>query len=359
MLSYLAYFIWPIWKWWIIFLLTLPLTIILTHIFLRKKNISIFQKIWVYLLVFFFFLALGLVLFPFPDFTADFCDARKNIQIFQLTPFQFFEDIKNFAEKHNVSMLRNKALFQVIFNIFLILPIWFLLWLLFKIRIYQAFFIGLGISLFFETIQGTAIFGFLPCAYRLFDVDDLFLNTFGFLVWFLMILPFRKYFKKFFNREEFIIKKENFFLKRFFAFIIDYILALVIFKPIFWIFLPFLKNYWFNFLELFLYFVVLVYFMKWQSFGKKLLKIKIVPLKWEKLTFSQIFIRSLIPILSFPIFNIALFLINPILLQNGFLVLLYFIFIIFFVLISTEISTDWRAFHEKISKTKIIEIKKS
>lgn len=154
-------------------------------------------------------------MFPFPDFTPAFCEARNGIQIFQLMPFQFIEDIRTFAEKHNVSMLRNKALFQVIFNIFLIMPIGFFVGMLFRIRFFQAILLGLGISLFFETIQGTALFGILPCAYRLFDVDDLFLNTFGFIIGFLVILPLRKYLQKFFHKEEFIIKKENFFIKRF------------------------------------------------------------------------------------------------------------------------------------------------
>ena len=78
-----------------------------------------------YLFVFFFFLALGLVLFPFPDFKIDFYAERAGMLDWQFTPFQFIEDIQTFATKHSVGLARNKALFQVIFNILLISPLGF------------------------------------------------------------------------------------------------------------------------------------------------------------------------------------------------------------------------------------------
>ena len=119
MISYLSYFIWPIWNWAIIFLFSFPITVFFAHFFLRKKNISVIKKVWIYLFVLFFFLALGLILFPFPDFSPWFCESRKAVQTWQFQPFQFIEDIQTFAEKHQVWLLRNKALFQVIFNIYI------------------------------------------------------------------------------------------------------------------------------------------------------------------------------------------------------------------------------------------------
>lgn len=38
---------------------------------------------------------------------------------------------------------------------------------------------GAAVSLLTETAQLTGIFGLYPCSYRLFDVDDLLLNTGG------------------------------------------------------------------------------------------------------------------------------------------------------------------------------------
>ena len=118
MFSYLSYFIGPIGQGGFLFLFTFPLTVVISHFLLKKKNISIFEKMGTYLFVFFFFLALGLVLFPFPDFSTDFCAERAGMLDWQFTPFQFIEDIQTFATKHSVGLARNKALFQVILIFF-------------------------------------------------------------------------------------------------------------------------------------------------------------------------------------------------------------------------------------------------
>ena len=101
----------------------------------------------------FLFLALGLVLFPFPDFSHGFCEARAGVQVWQLTPFQFIQDIATFAQKNQVSWIRNKALFQVIFNIFLIFPIGFFGALFLKWGFLRILLTGFLVSLGFEAIQ--------------------------------------------------------------------------------------------------------------------------------------------------------------------------------------------------------------
>jgi putative membrane protein len=51
------------------------------------------------------------------------------------------------------------------------------------------------------------VFGFFECPYRLFDVDDLMLNTSGAVLGFLVTLPLRKETEKFLRQEKFIIQK--------------------------------------------------------------------------------------------------------------------------------------------------------
>ena len=63
------------------------------------------------------------MLFPFSDFSQDFCAERAGMWDWQFMSFQFIEDIQTFATKHSVGLARNKALFQVIFNILLISPL--------------------------------------------------------------------------------------------------------------------------------------------------------------------------------------------------------------------------------------------
>ncbi len=68
---------------------------------------------------------------------------------------------------------------QVLLNVLLFMPLGFFLRVLGGRGIVTAVVAGLGISLFVETTQLTGVWGVYPCAYRLFDVDDLVTNTLG------------------------------------------------------------------------------------------------------------------------------------------------------------------------------------
>ena len=63
--------------------------------------------------------------------------------------------------------------------------------MMYKSRWYLVIFLGLAISLTIETAQLTGGFGIYPCSYRLFDVDDLLLNTCGGLIgyWLGFLMP--------------------------------------------------------------------------------------------------------------------------------------------------------------------------
>lgn len=52
----------------------------------------------------------------------------------------------------------------------------------FKRRVLTSTAIGLTGSLLIETTQLTGFWGYFPCAYRIFDVDDLMTNTTGALL---------------------------------------------------------------------------------------------------------------------------------------------------------------------------------
>ena len=147
------------------------------------------------------------MLFPFLDFSQDFCAERAGMLDWQFTPFQFIEDIQIFATKHSVGLARNKALFQVIFNILLISSLGFLGSIIFRWNFLKTLIFSFFIALFFELTQGAGVFGFFECPYRLFDVDDLMLNASGAVLGFLVTLPLRKETDKFFRQEKFIIQK--------------------------------------------------------------------------------------------------------------------------------------------------------
>lgn len=91
----------------------------------------------------------------------------------QWRPFQFVEDIK----QYHTSLAHNPAVLQVVFNMALFVPLG-----AFVARWrgpLVAVLAGFGTSLLIEITQGTGNWFLFPCAYRLFDVDDLMANTVG------------------------------------------------------------------------------------------------------------------------------------------------------------------------------------
>ncbi|SDE10435.1 VanZ family protein [Auraticoccus monumenti] len=77
---------------------------------------------------------------------------------------------------------------QVVLNVALFVPLGFLLRVLGRRGVPAAGLVGLALSLLVELTQLTGVWGAYRCAYRVFDVDDLFLNTVGAVVGSLLAL---------------------------------------------------------------------------------------------------------------------------------------------------------------------------
>lgn len=106
----------------------------------------------------------------------------------QLQPFGFIDDIRTDPRP----LLRNHALLQVVFNVVLFAPLGFFLRVLWRRGVIFATLAGLAISLAIEFTQLTGVWGMFHCAYRVFDVDDLILNTAGALLGSLIALPVQR-----------------------------------------------------------------------------------------------------------------------------------------------------------------------
>lgn len=153
----------------------------------RKHGYFNFWRSFV-LVSFLFYLmtAYFLVVLPIPDVRNN-CTDMVNTVYSQLRPFQFIRDIEretgiiwsSLASYH--VLLRAPSVYQVVFNILLLLPLGVYLRYYFvnKSKWLYAVMIGFFVSLFFEITQRTALFGYFECPYRLFDVDDLIMNTLG------------------------------------------------------------------------------------------------------------------------------------------------------------------------------------
>jgi len=125
-----------------------------------------FWAIWTYTLL------------PLPEPDAVRCAPRNT------TPLAFLDDLRAAVAgaSGRRELLLDPAVLQVGLNVVLFVPLGVFLRVLGGRGIVLAGFVGLGLSGLVETTQLTGVWGLYPCAYRVFDVDDLILNTSGALI---------------------------------------------------------------------------------------------------------------------------------------------------------------------------------
>lgn len=97
-----------------------------------------------------------------------------------LTPFHSISKI--WTQDHAdglLGLLREPAFLQVALNVLLFVPLGYFLRVIVKRGVVTAAIVGATTSLLIETTQVTGDWHLYDCAYRLFDVDDLMINTLG------------------------------------------------------------------------------------------------------------------------------------------------------------------------------------
>ncbi|HET6301406.1 VanZ family protein [Microbacterium sp.] len=114
-------------------------------------------------------------LLPLPDPDTIRC-AGVNLDL-----LAFVDDIRGAVRPSGVAF-SDPALLQLLLNVVLFIPLGFFVRVLGGRGIVAAGLIGIGVSAFIETTQLTGVWGLYPCAYRVFDVDDLLTNTVGALI---------------------------------------------------------------------------------------------------------------------------------------------------------------------------------
>ncbi|WP_051596650.1 VanZ family protein [Curtobacterium sp. UNCCL17] len=158
-------------------LLVIPFTAIQYR---RRGGLTVGIVVLHFLVLLYLVALLTYTLLPLPPRTADFCAARDAGA--QLVPGRFVFDISREAGLRGggvTAYLRNSATLQVVFNIALFIPLGMVLRYFRRTPVLVTTLIGLGASLLIETTQITGDWFLYPCAYRLFDVDDLLANTLG------------------------------------------------------------------------------------------------------------------------------------------------------------------------------------
>ncbi|WP_167629586.1 VanZ family protein [Listeria valentina] len=166
--------------------LTIPFAI---YSYRKFGSITFMRVFIIFTFIFYLMSAFFLTLLPLPEMQDV---AQMKAPTPQLIPFTFvreFLDQTVFDFSNPATYLRamiQNVVIQPVFNIFLLFPLGVYLRYYFRISFKKALIISFLISLFFEVTQLTGIYGIYPHAYRLFDVDDLMLNTLGGVIGFFM-----------------------------------------------------------------------------------------------------------------------------------------------------------------------------
>ncbi len=145
----------------------------------RRGSFSVLRAIaWAAALVYFWAIW-TYTLLPLPDPAAIRCMPTN------LDPLAFLDEIGaavDRAQGRPVAALTDPAVLQITLNVVLFVPLGFFVRVLGGRGVVVAALGGLATSAVVELTQLTGVWGLYPCAYRVFDVDDLLTNTAGAVV---------------------------------------------------------------------------------------------------------------------------------------------------------------------------------
>lgn len=200
----------------------------------------------------------------------------------QLVPFAFLGDIARESDavlsqpRTWLTVFNSNAFLTTMFNLFLTMPFGIYLRYYFRCGWKRTLFYALLLSLFFELTQFTGLYFIYPGSYRLFDVDDLIVNTCGSMIGFALarILPSREEM----DRESSVRGRRISLLRRIVAFIYDEIAYAVLFIVVF---LIWTANFgtmpvWVYALIWLAYFALSPIILRGQTIGHRLTKLRIV-----------------------------------------------------------------------------------
>lgn len=237
----------------------------------------------VYSFILYMLCAYCLVILPLPT-----GDAAANLSGHQaqLVPFTFLGDIARESDavlsqpRTWLTVFNSNAFLTTLFNLFLTMPFGMYLRYYFRCGWKRTLVYSLLLSLFFELTQLSGLYFIYSGSYRLFDVDDLIVNTCGSMIGFVLariamrFLPSREEL----DRESFVRGRRVSLLRRIVAFIYDEIAYAVLFIVVFLIWTANFgtMSVWVYALIWLAYFALCPIVLRGQTIGHRLTKLRIV-----------------------------------------------------------------------------------
>ena len=280
----------------IAFLITAPYMLFEYH---KYGSIHPYKTGITYSFILYLLIAYFLIILPLPD--------RNEVALlttprFRLEPFAFITDFINdsglvLTDLNTYGMVIKKSCFFVpVYNILLCMPFGIYLHYYFKCNFKKTVLFTFLLSLFFELTQLSGLYFIYPRGYRLFDIDDLFLNTMGGLIGYYIAYLFIKFLpsRDKIDKESLELGKKVSFIKRITVSILDMFIVFLIDTLLFIL----IKKSFFIILCI-VYFIILPYFMNGKTLGKMFLNLRVTSNDDKKLSLWRIFLREVLLIITY------------------------------------------------------------
>lgn len=265
-------------------LITLPFMI---HQYRKYGSIPFLRILIIYSFVLYLLVIYFLVILPLPTKESV---ANLAVPTIQIIPFKFIHDIViNMPQKGILSILYNNDFYIALFNLLMHVPFGIYLRYYCKQPFFKVILYSFLLSLFFELTQLSALYGIYSRPYRLFDIDDLLLNTLGGGLGYLVMPLFTCFLPTRDNLDKKSYHKglKVSILRRFITLIIDVVIYIII-ASLFSIVINIKLS---NLFSSAICFIVIPLFKR-QTIGQLILRVKVVNLdncktSWYKLLFRN------------------------------------------------------------------------
>ena len=211
-------------------LFTLPYML---HQYRKYGALLMLRVVIVYTFIFYMMTSYFMTILPLPPIDSVSADSASVL----LVPFDAVRLLLRTSgfQYNNAStyfnLLKDPNLYQILFNILLLLPFGVYLRYYFNRKWYQVLLLSFVYSLFFELTQLSGLYGIYPHPYRFFEVDDLICNTLGGILGFVLTPAFSFFLPDRERLDQMSYRKgENVsMIRRFFAFVLDQLSLIVLF----------------------------------------------------------------------------------------------------------------------------------
>ena len=262
------------------------------HNYHKYGSISPFRVLIIYSFILYMITIYFLVILPLPNKS----DVIQKEGMIRLIPLGFISDFMRETSfvlndpSTYLKALLEPCFYTVIFNLFMTIPFGMYMRYYFKYNLKKTIILSFILSLFFEITQLTGLYHIYPYAYRVFDVDDLIINTLGGIIGYAFMgivdnfLPTREEIDDKSFRNSIVVSG----LRRIAIFYLDSFLFAILF-----IFISiFIRIKYLAFIVFIIYYIILPYIKNGYTIGSKFLNVRLVFEKYRliNITFRILFL---------------------------------------------------------------------